>query len=75
MQQTKTEDVEVFERIKIRFLRFRKILRQSINEAKRSYFQTTFERFKHDINKPGLSLMKHYVVKKRNSFTDVSTRW
>ena len=49
MQQTKTEDVEVLELIKIRFLRFRKILRQSINEAKRSYFQTTFERFKHDI--------------------------
>ena len=49
LQQTKTEDVEVFELIKIRFLRFRKILRQSINEAKRSYFHTTFERFKHDI--------------------------
>ena len=49
MQQTKTEDVEVFELIKIRFLRFRKILRQSINEAKQSYFQTTLERFKHDI--------------------------
>ena len=49
LQQTKTEDVEVFEQIKIRFLRFRKILRQSINEAKQSYFQTTFEKFKHDI--------------------------
>ena len=49
LQQTKTEDVEVFELIKIRFLRFRKILRQSINEAKRSYFHTTFERFKHAI--------------------------
>ena len=36
LQQTKTEDVEVFELIKLRFLRFRKILRQSINEAKRS---------------------------------------
>ena len=49
MQQTKTVDVEVFELIKIRFLRFRKILRQNINEAKQNYFQTTFERFKHDI--------------------------
>ena len=49
MQQTKTEDFKVFELITIRFLRFRKILIQSINGAKRSYFQTTFERFKHDI--------------------------
>ena len=36
LQQTKTEDFEVFELIKIRFLRFRRILRQSINEAKHS---------------------------------------
>ena len=33
----------------MRFLKFRKKLKQSINEAKRSYFQLTFERFTHDI--------------------------
>ena len=49
LQQTKPENTEEFETLKVRFKRFHKILRQSIQEAKRTYYLTTFERFKHDI--------------------------
>ena len=42
-----------FEQIKVRFNRFRSILRESIKRAKQTYYNTTFHRFKHDI-KPGL---------------------
>ena len=49
LQQTKLENIEEFEPLKVRFKRFHKILRQSIQEAKRTYYLTTFERFKHDI--------------------------
>ena len=37
--------------LKIRFNRFRNILRQSIKDAKRLYFQRIFEKFQHDIKK------------------------
>ena len=64
LQQTKPENTEEFETLKVRFKRFHKILCQSIQEAKRTYYLTTFERFKHDIRRHGLSSMINYNVKK-----------
>ena len=44
-------NVETYNQLKIRFNRFRNILRQGIKDAKRLYFQRIFEKFKHDIKK------------------------
>ena len=41
----------LYNQLKIRFNRFRNILRQSIKDAKRLYFQRIFKIFKHDIKK------------------------
>ena len=46
-------NVETYNQLKIRFNRFRNILRQSIKDAKRLYFQRIFEKFKYDIKKRG----------------------
>ena len=49
LQQTKPENTEKFVTLKVRFKRFHKILRQSIQEAKRTYYLARLERFNHDI--------------------------
>ena len=51
LQQTCTDNYERFEQIKVRFNRFRSILRESIKRAKQTYYNTTFDRFKHDIKR------------------------
>ena len=49
--QTSTRNIDVYEHLKIRFIRFRNILRQSIKDAKKIYFQNIFTKFKHDIKR------------------------
>ena len=44
-------NVATYYHLKIRFNRFRNILRQSIKDAKPLYFQRIFEKFNHDIKK------------------------
>ena len=67
MQQTKLENTEEFETLKVRFKRFHKILRQSIQEAKRTYYLTTFERFKHDI-KQTWTIINDTLQRKKKEF-------
>ena len=43
-------------------------MHQSIQEAKRTYYLTTFERFKHDIVRHGLPSIILYNVKKKEFF-------
>ena len=49
--QTSTRNIDVYEHLKIRFIRFRNNLRQSIKDAKKIYFQNIFTKFKHDIKR------------------------
>ena len=49
--QTSTRTIDVYEHLKIWFIRFRNILRQSIKDAKKNYFQNIFTKFKHDIKR------------------------
>ena len=49
--QTSTRNIDVYEHLKIRFNRFQNILRQSIKDAKKIYFQNIFTKFKHDIKR------------------------
>ena len=49
--QTSTKNIDVYEHLKIRFNRFQNILRQSIKDAKKIYFQNIFTKFKHDIKR------------------------
>ena len=67
LQQTKPENTEEFETLKVRFKRFHKILRQSIQEAKRTYYLTTFERFKHDIKQTWTIINDTLQREKKNS--------
>ena len=71
LQQTKPENTEEFETLKVRFKRFHKILRQSIQEAKRTYYLTTFERFKHDIKQTWTIINDTLQRKKKNSLPSV----
>ena len=66
LQQTKPENTEEFETLKVRFKRFHKILRQSIQEAKRTYYLTTFERFKHDIKQTWTTINDTLQRKKKS---------
>ncbi len=45
------EDVELFNRLKAEYMRFRALLRRNIREAKRLYYARTFNLFKNDIKK------------------------
>ena len=49
--QTGTRDLDAYEHLKVRFNRYRNILKQSIKDAKRIYFQSIFAKFKHDIKR------------------------
>ena len=53
------------------FRRFHKILHQSIQEAKRTYYLTTFERFKHDIKQTWTIINDTLQHKKKNSLPSV----
>ena len=66
LQQTKPENTEEFEKLKVRFMRFHKILRQSIQEVKRTYYLTTFERFKHDIKQTWIIINDKLQRKNKN---------
>ena len=58
-------NVETCNQLKIRFNRFRNILRQSIKDAKRLYFQRIFEKFKHDIKKTWSTINEKLQRKKK----------
>ena len=49
--QTSTKNLEAYEHLKVRFNRYRNILKQNIKDAKRIYFQNIFAKFKHDIKR------------------------
>ena len=49
--QTSTRNLDAYEHLKVRFNRYRNILKQSIKDAKRIYFQSIFAKFKHDIKR------------------------
>ena len=49
--QTSTSNLDVYEHLKVRFNRYRNILKQIIKDAKRIYFQSIFAKFKHDIKR------------------------
>ena len=67
LQQTCTDNYERFEQIKVRFNRFRSILRESIKRAKQTYYNTTFDRFKHDIKRTWAVIDETLHRKKRES--------
>ena len=71
LQQTKPENTEEFEILTVRFKRFHKILRQSLQEAIRTYYLTTFERFKHDIKQTWPIVNDTVQRKKKNSLPSV----
>ena len=43
--------LDAYEKLKVRFNRYRNVLKQSIKDAKRIYFQNIFAKFKHDIKR------------------------
>ena len=49
--QTSKRNVNAYEHLKVRFNRYRNILKHSIKDAKRIYFQNIFAKFKHDIKR------------------------
>ena len=49
--QTSKRNVDAYEHLKVRFNRYRNILKHSIKDAKRIYFQNIFAKFKHDIKR------------------------
>ena len=67
LQQTCTDNYERFEQIKVRFNRFRSILREGIKRAKQTYYNTTFDRFKHDIKRTWAVIDETLHRKKRGS--------
>ena len=58
---------ENYNQLKIRFNRFRNILRQSIKDAKRLYFQRIIEIFQHDIKKTWSTINEKLQRKKISS--------
>ena len=71
LRQTKPKNTEEFEPLKVRFKRFHKILSQSIQEAQRTYYLTTFERFKHDIKQTWTIINDTLQRKKKNYLPSV----
>ena len=49
--QTSKRNVDAYEHLKVRFNRYRNILKHSIKDAKKIYFQNIFAKFKHDIKR------------------------
>ena len=49
--QTSKRNVDAYEHLKVRFNRYRNILKHSIKDARRVYFQNIFAKFKHDIKR------------------------
>ena len=64
-------NVETYNQLKIRFNRFRNILRQSIKDAKRLYFQSIFEKFKHDIKKTWSTINEKLQRKKKKTSSNI----
>ena len=64
-------NVETYNQLKIRFNRFRNILRQSIKDAKRLYFQRIFEKFKHDIKKTWSTINEKLQRKKKKTSSNI----
>ena len=69
-------NVETYNQLKIRFNRFRNILRQSIKDAKRLNFQRIFEKFKHDIKKTWSTINEKLQRKKKKNIQQyLLSRW
>ena len=64
-------NVETYNQLKVRFNRFRNILRQSIKDAKRLYFQGIFEKFKHDIKKMWSTINEKLQRKKKKTSSNI----
>ena len=64
-------NVETYNQLKIRFNRFRNILRQSIKDAKRLYFQRIFEKFKRDIKKTWSTINEKLQRKKKKTSSNI----
>ena len=65
MQQTKPENTEEFETLKVRFRRFHKILHQSIQEANVLIILQHLNDLSMTLSRHGLSSMIHYNIKRR----------
>ena len=74
LQQTYTDNYERFEQIKVRFNGFRNMLRESIKRAKQTYYNTTFDRFKHDIKRTWAVIDETLHRKKRESPSHIFLR-
>ena len=66
-------NVETCNQLKIRFNRFRNILRQSIKDAKRLYFQRIFEKFKHNIKNTWSTINEKLQRKKKKKHPAISS--
>ena len=64
---------ETYNLLKIRFNRFRNILRQRIKDAKRLYFQRIFEKFQHDIKKTWPTINEKLQRKKEKKYPAISS--
>ena len=65
--QTSKRNVDAYEHLKVRFNRYRNILKHSIKDAKRIYFQNIFARFKHKSKELGPLSMNRCIVKRKLS--------
>ena len=63
--QTITRNLEAYDHLKVRFNRYRNILKQSIKDAKRIYFQNPFAKFKHDIKRTWSIIKESFHRKKK----------
>ena len=66
-------NLETYNQLKLRFNRFRNILRQSIKDAKRLYFQRIFEKFKHHIKKTWSTINKTTAQKEEKKHPAISS--
>ena len=64
--QTSTRNLDAYKHLKVRFDRYRNILKQTIKDAKRIYFQNIFAKFKHDIKKTWSMINESLHRKKLN---------
>ena len=64
-------NVETYNQLKIRFNRFRNFLRQIIKDAKRLYFQSIFEKFKHDIKRTWSTINEKLQRKKKKTSSNI----
>ena len=59
---------DAYDHLKVGFNRYRNILKQSINDAKRIYFPKIFENFKHDIKRTW-SIINESLHRKKNTIS------